>query len=78
VALSASGFILGPFVYLGHEMAWDHYTPPLEHIAELPALAPPDMMPALPRRTGDDTHRGLLKRYEFSLNRFGIPKSACF
>jgi uncharacterized membrane protein len=23
--LSASGFILGPFVYLGHEMAWDYY-----------------------------------------------------
>jgi hypothetical protein len=23
--LSASGFILGPFVYLGHEMVWDYY-----------------------------------------------------
>ncbi len=23
--LSASGFVLGPFVYLGHEMAWDYY-----------------------------------------------------
>ena len=47
VALSASGFILGPFVYLGHEMVWDHYAPPLEHIGDLPALAPPDMMRAL-------------------------------
>lgn len=25
VALSAFGFVIGPFVYLGHEMAWDHY-----------------------------------------------------
>jgi uncharacterized membrane protein len=42
VALSASGLILGPFVYLGHEMAWDHYAPPLEHLPELPTLAPPE------------------------------------
>jgi uncharacterized membrane protein len=41
VALSASGLILGPFVYLGHEMAWDHYAPPLEYLPELPALARP-------------------------------------
>jgi uncharacterized membrane protein len=25
VALTAFGFVLGPFVYLGHEMLWDHY-----------------------------------------------------
>ena len=25
VTLSASGFILGPFVYFGHEMVWDYY-----------------------------------------------------
>jgi uncharacterized membrane protein len=41
VALSASGLILGPFVYLGHEMAWDHYAPPLDYLPELAALAPP-------------------------------------
>jgi uncharacterized membrane protein len=23
--LSAYGFLVGPFVYLGHEMAWDRY-----------------------------------------------------
>jgi uncharacterized membrane protein len=23
--LSSTGFVLGPFVYLGHEMAWDRY-----------------------------------------------------
>ena len=26
--LSAFGFIVGPFVYLGHEMAWDYYGSP--------------------------------------------------
>ena len=25
VGLSAFGFVVGPFVYLGHEMAWDYY-----------------------------------------------------
>jgi uncharacterized membrane protein len=28
VTLSASGFILGPFVYFGHEMVWDYYGSP--------------------------------------------------
>jgi uncharacterized membrane protein len=28
LTLSASGFILGPFVYFGHEMAWDYYGSP--------------------------------------------------
>jgi uncharacterized membrane protein len=37
-ALSASGFILGPFVYLGHEMAWDYYRSTKELMPELPAL----------------------------------------
>jgi uncharacterized membrane protein len=35
--LSASGFILGPFVYLGHEMVWDHYGSPAKRTLELPA-----------------------------------------
>jgi uncharacterized membrane protein len=35
--LSASGFILGPFVYLGHEMVWDHYGSPEKRTLELPA-----------------------------------------
>jgi uncharacterized membrane protein len=26
--LSAFGFVLGPFVYFGHEWLWDHYDPP--------------------------------------------------
>ena len=25
-ALTAFGFVLGPFVYLGHEVLWDYYT----------------------------------------------------
>ena len=28
VTLSAFGFVVGPFVYLGHEMAWDYYGSP--------------------------------------------------
>jgi uncharacterized membrane protein len=44
VALSASGFVLGPFVYLGHEMAWDHYDPPMARAPE--AAAPMKLLPA--------------------------------
>jgi uncharacterized membrane protein len=36
VALSASGFVLGPFVYFGHEWAWDHYGSPVERAPNLP------------------------------------------
>jgi uncharacterized membrane protein len=44
VGLSASGFILGPFVYLGHEMVWDRYGSPAER---RPELAPPaKLLPA--------------------------------
>jgi uncharacterized membrane protein len=43
-ALSASGFILGPFVYLGHEMAWDYYRSNNELLPELPALG--NLLPA--------------------------------
>ena len=32
--LSASGFFLGPFVYLGHEMVWDRYGSPAERSPE--------------------------------------------
>ncbi len=44
VALSASGFILGPFVYLGHEMAWDYFGSPGERTLDLPA--PTNLLPA--------------------------------
>ncbi len=45
VALSASGFVLGPFVYLGHEMAWDYFDSPGEERApDLPA--PTNLLPA--------------------------------
>jgi uncharacterized membrane protein len=37
--LSASGFILGPFVYLGHEMAWDYYGSSGTRTPEPPAPA---------------------------------------
>jgi uncharacterized membrane protein len=30
LGLTAFGFVLGPFVYLGHEMAWDRLSPPQE------------------------------------------------
>jgi uncharacterized membrane protein len=40
--LSASGFILGPFVYFGHEKAWDYFSRPGQD-ADLP---PPKLLPA--------------------------------
>jgi uncharacterized membrane protein len=43
-ALSASGFILGPFVYFGHEWAWDRYGSPAETAVELEA--PLALLPA--------------------------------
>lgn len=32
--LAAFGFVVGPFVYLGHEMAWDYYSSPREPTLE--------------------------------------------
>jgi uncharacterized membrane protein len=43
-ALSASGFILGPFVYFGHEWAWDRYGSPADAAVELEA--PLELLPA--------------------------------
>jgi uncharacterized membrane protein len=45
VALSASGFILGPFVYFGHEWVWDRYGSPAEAAPEFEAL-PLKLLPA--------------------------------
>jgi uncharacterized membrane protein len=42
--LSASGFILGPFVYFGHEWLWDRYGAPGPVAAELDAA--PKLLPA--------------------------------
>jgi uncharacterized membrane protein len=42
-ALSASGFILGPFVYFGHEWVWDRYGSPAEATAEFEA--PLELLP---------------------------------
>jgi uncharacterized membrane protein len=36
--LSAFGFVVGPFIYLGHEMAWDYYGSPREGALDLPTL----------------------------------------
>jgi uncharacterized membrane protein len=44
VTLSASGFILGPFVYFGHEMVWDYYGSPGERAPE--PEAPMILLPA--------------------------------
>jgi uncharacterized membrane protein len=32
--LTAFGFVVGPFVYLGHEMAWDYFTAPRQRRVE--------------------------------------------
>ncbi len=42
-ALSAVGFVVGPFVYLGHEMAWDRFGSPGERTH---GLASADATPA--------------------------------
>lgn len=42
--LSASGFILGPFVYFGHERLWEYYGAPAEPAPELQALT--ELLPA--------------------------------
>jgi uncharacterized membrane protein len=36
--LSAFGFVVGHFIYLGHEMAWDYYGSPREGALDLPTL----------------------------------------
>ena len=46
--LSAFGFVVGPFVYLGHEWAWDYYGSPRERSLDLPT--PTNILPA--RETG--------------------------
>jgi uncharacterized membrane protein len=35
--LSAFAFVVGPFVYLGHEKIWDYYSSPREAAADVPA-----------------------------------------
>jgi uncharacterized membrane protein len=47
--LSAFGFVVGPFVYLGHEMAWDYYGSPRERTRDLATSIEP--VPA-PTRLG--------------------------
>ena len=35
VLLSATGFVLGPFVYYGHEKAWEHFGPAVDKKLEM-------------------------------------------
>jgi uncharacterized membrane protein len=48
LGLSAFGFVLGPFVYFGHEKAWDYYFPDGEGPRDEPAPAelPTRLLPA--------------------------------
>jgi uncharacterized membrane protein len=41
--LAAFGFVVGPFVYWGHEKAWDHFSSAKEHVVDLP---PTKLLPA--------------------------------
>ena len=41
VLLTGFGFVVGPFVYLGHEMAWDYFTAPRQSRVEPPRTANP-------------------------------------
>jgi uncharacterized membrane protein len=47
VGLSAFAFVVGPFVYLGHEMAWDHYGAPSERSRER-TVDPPTSISLVP------------------------------
>ena len=42
--LSAFAFVVGPFVYLGHEKLWDYYGSPRDRTLDLPAA--PNLLPA--------------------------------
>jgi uncharacterized membrane protein len=42
--LTAFGFVVGPFVYYGHEKLWDHYFPEDPHPQDLPP--PAKLLPA--------------------------------
>jgi uncharacterized membrane protein len=44
VGLSAFAFVVGPFVYLGHEKAWDYWDPPGQRAPDLPG--PTRLLPA--------------------------------
>ena len=48
--LSSSGLILGPFVYYGHEKAWDYFSKPKADVdvPALPLLPAPTSAPLLP------------------------------
>jgi uncharacterized membrane protein len=44
--LSAFAFVVGPFVYLAHEKAWDYYAPPEERTPDAPQAINPLPAPA--------------------------------
>jgi len=44
VGLSAFAFVVGPFVYLGHEKLWDYYGSPRDRTLDLPAAT--NLLPA--------------------------------
>jgi hypothetical protein len=44
VGLSAFAFVVGPFVYLGHEKLWDYYGSPSERTLDPPT--PTNLLPA--------------------------------
>jgi uncharacterized membrane protein len=46
--LSIVGFVVGPLIYLGHEMAWDHYSAPKQHMPE--QQAPTSLLPPVVRQ----------------------------
>jgi hypothetical protein len=49
LGLTAFGFVFGPFVYYGHEWAWDHFEFLREEARD--ASASPELLPAPGRPT---------------------------
>jgi uncharacterized membrane protein len=44
--LTAFAFVVGPFVYLGHEKVWDYYSSPSEDSPQDPPPVSPKLLPA--------------------------------
>jgi hypothetical protein len=57
LGLSAVGFVIGPFIYLGHEMVWDYYGS--RRVLPEGLLAPAEIPPSRSLLLASDHERGV-------------------